>query len=56
MPHLLHVMQSTDEIGGGAREMVLDMVLRFRCRNGGGRIYEITGFAFGNPARKCAIL
>jgi hypothetical protein len=37
-------------MGGGAREMVLDMVLRF------GRIYKITGFAFGNPARKCAIL
>jgi hypothetical protein len=25
---------------GGAREMVLDMVLRFWCRNGGGGIYK----------------
>jgi hypothetical protein len=35
-------------MGGGAREMVLNLVLRFWCRNGGGRIYKITGFAFGN--------
>jgi hypothetical protein len=34
--------------------MVLGMVLRFRARNGGGRIYEIAGFAFGNRARKRA--
>ena len=26
--------------------MVLDMVFRFCCRNGGGRIYKIIGFAF----------
>jgi hypothetical protein len=45
MPYLV------DEMGGGAREMVL----RFWCRNGGGRIYKITGFAFGNQARKRAI-
>jgi hypothetical protein len=43
-------------MGGGAREMVLDMVLRFWCQNGGGRIYKITGSVFGNPARKRAIL
>jgi hypothetical protein len=40
---------------GGAREMVLDMVFRFCCRNGGGRIYKIIGFAFDNLARKRAI-
>ena len=40
---------------GGAREMVLDMVFRFCCPNGGGRIYKNTGFAFDNLARKRAI-
>ena len=32
-----------------------DFGLRFWSRNGGGRIYKITGFAFGNLARKRAI-
>jgi hypothetical protein len=35
-------------MGGGAREMVLDIVLIFRCRNGGGRICEITGLHLEN--------
>jgi hypothetical protein len=47
---------AVDKMGGGAHEMVLDIVIRFWCRNDGGRIYKITGFAFGNPARKRAIL
>ena len=55
MPHLVHEMQFMRR-GRGTREMVLDMVLRFSRRNGGGRIYEITGFAFGNRGRKRAIL
>jgi hypothetical protein len=41
---------------GGAREMVLDMVLGFWCQNGISRSYKNTGFAFGNLARKRAIL
>jgi hypothetical protein len=32
---------------GGAREIVFDMALRFWCQNGVGRVYNITGFAFG---------
>jgi hypothetical protein len=36
--------------------MVLDMVLRFCCRNGGGIFYKTTGIAFGNLARKRPIL
>ena len=40
-------------MGEGAREIVLDKVLRcVWCRNGGGRIYKITGFAFGNLVLK----
>jgi hypothetical protein len=30
-------------MGGVARKMVLDMVLRFWYKNGGGTIYKITG-------------
>jgi hypothetical protein len=33
-----------DEIG--AREMVLGVIFRFRCRNKSGRIYKITGLHF----------
>ena len=43
---------AVDEMGGGTREMVLDVTFRFRCRNSGGRIYNITGFTFRRQARK----
>jgi hypothetical protein len=37
---------AVDEMGGGAREMVPDVIFRFRCPNNSGRIYKITGFTF----------
>jgi hypothetical protein len=47
---------AVDEMGGGAREMVLDVKFRFRCRNNIGGIYKITGFTFRRQARKSAYL
>ena len=44
------------EMGGGAPEIVFDMVLRFWGRNDGSRVYNITCFAFTNPARKRVIM
>ena len=41
-------------MGGGAREMVLGEESGFRCRNGRGRIYELTGFALVYPTWKSA--
>jgi hypothetical protein len=53
MPHLLHEMQYIgDGRRSGAREMVLDMLLRF----GGSGIYKLTGFVLGHPTRKRTIL
>jgi hypothetical protein len=54
MPHPLH-RDAVHEMGGGAREMVLDMVLRFWCRNGGSRIHKLTSFTLGHPTRKRGI-
>ena len=47
---------AVDEMGGGAREMVLDMILRFRCQNSGGRIYEVTSFTLTHTTRKRAVM
>ena len=45
-----------DEMGGGAREMVFDIILRFRCQNGGGRIYEVTSSTLTHTTRKWAVM
>ena len=41
-------------MGGGAREMVLDGVGGFGCRNCGGGIYELTSFTLAYPTWKGA--
>ena len=55
-PNIKQAISTAYEMQRGAREMVLDMVLRFWCRNGGGIFYKTTGIAFGNLARKRPIL
>ena len=39
------------EMGGGAREILLDIVTEFRCRNDSGGIYKLTNFTLGYPTR-----
>ncbi len=34
-------------MGGGAREIVVDIVTEFRCRNDSGGIYKFKGFTLG---------
>ena len=35
------------EMGGSAREIVLDIVSEFGCRNDSGGIYKLTSFTLG---------
>jgi hypothetical protein len=44
--HATFAARDADEMGGGAREMMLGVIFRFRCRNNSGRIYKLTGFTF----------
>ena len=43
-----------DEMGRGAREMVLDVVNKFRCRNSGRGIYKLTSFTLAHSTRESA--
>ena len=41
-----------NEIGGSAREIVLDIVSEFGCRNDSGGIYKLTSFTLGYSTSK----
>ena len=43
---------TVDEMGRGAREIVLDVVNKFRCRSSGRGIYQLTSFALAHPQGK----
>ena len=39
-------------MGGGAREVVLDILSEFGCRNDSGEIYKVTSFTQATPQGK----
>ncbi len=43
---------TVNEIGGSAREIVLDIVSEFGCRNDNGGIYKLTSFTLSHSAGK----
>ncbi len=43
-------------MGGSAREVVLDIVSGFRCRNDSGRIYKLTSFTLGYSTRSVKLV
>ena len=43
---------TVNEMGGSAREIVLDIVSEFGCRNDSGGIYKLTSFTLGYSTRK----
>ena len=45
---------TVDEMGRSAREMVLDVVNKFRCRNSGRRIYKLASFTLAHSTRESA--
>ena len=45
---------TVDEMGRGAREMVLDVVNKFRCRNSGRGIYKLASFTLAHSTRESA--
>ena len=45
---------TVDEMGRGAREMVLDVVSKFRCRNSGREIYKLASFTLAHSTRESA--
>ncbi len=43
---------TVNEMGGSAREIVLDIVSEFGCRNDSEGIYKLTSFTLGYSTRK----
>ncbi len=43
---------TVNEMGGSAREIVLDIASEFGCRNDSGGIYKLTSFTLGYSTRK----
>ncbi len=53
MEHATSIAGSTViEMGGSAREIVLDIVSEFGCRKDSGGIYKLTSFTLGTPQEK----
>ena len=55
-PNIKHATSTAgdaiDEMEGGARKLVLNLIIGFRCRNGGGRVYVIASFTIASFTRK----
>ena len=58
-PNIKHATSTAgdaiDEMGGGARKLVLNLIIGFRCPNGGGRVYVITSFTIASLTRKRSV-
>ena len=55
-PNIKHATSTAgdaiDEMEAGARKLVLNLIIGFRCRNGGGRVYVIASFTIASFTRK----